>query len=81
MTNQNDSKWMLVICQRLKQLFRDNPKTQTVEERKIFLRNTGEHFKVVPNERTHKWFAPQVCSVQSLPGRKGKEMRQIVCDN
>lgn len=70
-----------VYRQRLKQLFRDNPKMQTVEERKIFSRNTGEHFKVVPNERTHKWFAPQVCSVQSLSSSEGKEMRQIVCDN
>lgn len=70
-----------VYRNRLKQLFRDNPKTQTVEERKIFSRNTGEHFKVVPNEQTHKWFAPQVCSVQSLSSSEGKEMRQIVCDN
>lgn len=81
MTNQNNSKWVSVYRQRLKQLFRDNPKTQTAEERNIFLRNTREHFKVVPNEQTRKWFAPQVCSAQSLSGSQGKEMRQIVCDN
>lgn len=34
-----------------------------------------------PNEHTHKLIAPSVCSAQSLSGSKGKEMRQIVCDN
>lgn len=45
---------------------------QTVEETNVFLRNTREH-KVVPNEWTHKCFAPQVCSAQSLSSGEGKE--------
>lgn len=52
----------------------------TVRER-YFWETAAEHFKVVPKENTHKGFARQVCSEQSLPGSQAKEMRQIVCDN
>lgn len=49
MTNQNNSKWGLFIARvRLKQLFRDNPKTQTVEGR-------GKKIGWETLEHTSKW--------------------------
>lgn len=61
--------WGLFITRDQNNCLETIPKCRLWRRAKFFLWNTREHFKVVPNEQTRKWFTPQVCSAQSPSSR------------